>query len=296
MEDVLSFFRQLSIPARIVASLLIALAAHVLTRVVQRVGGRIMASAAGGRYALARGRPKVASVTTLVVSALTFTIYFAALGLILVQFGVPVEGYIASATVIGLAIGFGAQGLVQDVVSGLTLIFSDVLDVGDVADIGGQTGRVEAIGLRFTTLVTVLNQRVFVPNRNIAQINRYREGYIRVYADAQVPAGSTDEQALAVIERLAHGMFQQFQGIVLAEPEILGVRAAGPGGWRFVRVVFRLWPGQGALIEGTFRQRVIHALRELDPGYADWMVTVTYRTAEKSDSRPLAAAKRPGED
>ncbi|HEY8469470.1 MAG TPA: mechanosensitive ion channel domain-containing protein [Longimicrobiales bacterium] len=296
MENVLSFLQELPIPARIVAILVIALVAHVLTRVVHRIGDRIMAPHGGGPYGLARGRPKVASVTTLIVSALTFTIYFAGLGLILVQLGVPVAGYIASATVVGLAIGFGAQGLVQDVVSGLTLIFSDVLDVGDVADIGGQTGRVEAIGLRFTTLVTVLDQRVFVPNRSIAQINRYRKGYIRAYADAQVPAGVTDEQALAVIEPLARGMFRQFQGIVLTEPEILGVRAAEPGGWRFVRVKFRLWPGQGALIEDTFRQRVIHALRELDPGYADWMVTVTYRTAEESESRPLTGAMRPGEE
>jgi len=47
-----------------------------------------------------------------------------------------------------------------------------------------------------------------------------------------------------------------------------------------VRVKFRLWPGQGALIDGPFRQRVIHALRELDSDYADWMVSITYRTAE----------------
>src|SRR5690606_10191892 len=146
-----------------------------------------------------------------------------------------------------------------------TLIFSDALDVGDVADIGGQTGRVESIGLRFTTLITVLEQRVFVPNRSITQINRYRKGYIRVYADAQVPEGVPDAAVLAAVEPVAKGLYRQFRGIVLTEPEILGVRAAGPGGWRYVRVKFRLWPGQGALIDGPFRQRVIHALRELDP-------------------------------
>ena len=54
-----------------------------------------------------------------------------------------------------------------------------------------------------------------------------------------------------------------------------------PGGSKDkLRIKFRVWPGQGTLIEGPFRQRVIHALRKLDPDYADWMVSVTYRTAE----------------
>ncbi|HEX7089278.1 MAG TPA: hypothetical protein VF192_04040 [Longimicrobiales bacterium] len=83
---------------------------------------------------------------------------------------------------------------------------------------------------------------------------------------------------------------------MLTEPEIVGARAAEPGGGRFVRVKFRLWPGQRTLIEGTFRQRAIHALRELDPGYADRMVTVTYLTAEEPEVALSAGAMRPGED
>jgi len=280
MDAILAFYRELPLVGRILVLVGVALAGHLLVKLVHRVGDRIMAPEGEGRYALARGRPKVASITTLVVSALTFTIYFGALGLIVAGLGLPVAGYLASVTVVGLAIGFGSQGLVQDVVSGLTLIFSDALDVGDVADIGGQTGRVESIGLRFTTLVTVLEQRVLVPNRSIGQINRYPKGHIRVYADAQVPEGVSDAEAVAAVEPLAKGMYRQFRGIVLTEPEILGVRKAGAGGWRYVRIKFRVWPGQGALIEGPFRQRVIHALRKLDPDYADWMVSVTYRTAE----------------
>lgn len=280
MDAIQTLYRELPLLARLLVLAGVAVAGHLLVRLVHNVGDRIMAPEGACQSAIARGRPKVASLTTLVVSALTFTIYFGALGLIVAGLGLPVTGYLASVTVVGLAIGFGSQGLVQDVVSGLTLIFSDALDVGDVVEIGGLTGRVESIGLRFTTLVTVLEQRVLVPNRSIGQINRYPKGYVRVYADAQVPEGVSDEDAIAAVEPLAKGMYRQFRGIVLTEPEILGVRRAGKNGWRYLRVKFRVWPGQGALIEGPFRQRVIHALRKLDPDYADWMVSITYRTAE----------------
>jgi small-conductance mechanosensitive channel len=86
-----------------------------------------------------RRHAKLRSVTSLVISALIFAIYFGAIGLIFTELGVSLTAYLASASVLGLAIGFGSQGLVQDVVTGLTLVFSDLVDVGDMVEIGGQT-------------------------------------------------------------------------------------------------------------------------------------------------------------
>jgi len=96
----------------------------------------------------------------------TFLTYFFAFGFFLEEFGVNLTAYLASASIVGLAISFGSQGLVQDMVIGLTLIFSDAMDVGDMVEITGATsviGRVEEIGLRFTKLVNFYNQRVFIP-------------------------------------------------------------------------------------------------------------------------------------
>lgn len=268
----------MSVGGRVLLIVLTALVAHLLVLSARRLSRRAPAPQAKmGR--LARWRPKLASLSTLFVSAATFAIYFGALGLILGQFGISLTAYFASATVIGLAIGFGSQGLVQDVVTGLTMIFSDVLDVADVVDIGGQTGRVESIGLRFTVLRTLVDQQVFVPNRSIAQINRYRNGHVRAYLDVQIPDGVDPESVRGDVEHLARGLHAQHAAIVLAEPELSGVEENGPGGWRYLRVKFRLWPGQGALIEGVFGQRVLAALRRRSPDYADWMLVVTYRAA-----------------
>ena len=101
------------------------------------------------------------------------------MGLVLQEFGVNLTAYLASASVVGLAISFGSQGLVQDIVIGLTLIFWDAMDVGDMVEITGTTnviGRVEEIGLRFTKLINFYNQEVFVPNRTIANVSRFPHG------------------------------------------------------------------------------------------------------------------------
>jgi moderate conductance mechanosensitive channel len=190
-----------------------------------------------------------------------------------------VRTYFASATVIGLAVGFGSQGLVQDVVIGLTLIFSDAFDVGDVVEISGQVGRVEKVGLRFTTLTNFLGQKVYIPNRNIGLIGRYRRGAVRAYVDIQLGDAAAADDVIDMIARIAGGMRAQHPAIFLGEPEVHGPFLARPGEWRFIRVKFSVWPGQGAFVENTFRQRALAALRGLDPDYADWMLTVAYRVA-----------------
>jgi small-conductance mechanosensitive channel len=277
LQSLLDTVRELTLGSRIALILILAVVAHVMVVAVRRLGTWILAPDATGPGTLARRQPKLASIITLVVSTVTFVVYFGAVGLILSELGISLTTYLASATVLGLAIGFGLQGLVQDIVIGLTLIFSDVIDVGDVVDIGGQTGRVHSIGLRFTVIRTLVDQHVFVPNRNVAQISRYRNGYVRVYADVQIPEGVAPDEVRAEVDALAGGTYSQHPDIILEEPEIVGIRTTEPAGWSYVRIKFKIWPGQGALIEGTFRQRILAAMRRRAGEYPDWMVVVTYR-------------------
>jgi len=234
-------------------------------------------------------QPKFVTLTRLIVSGVTFVIYFFALGLILQEFGVNLTIYLGSATVLGLAISFGSQGLVQDVVIGLTLIFSDAMDIGDLVEIFGVTsviGRVEEIGLRFTVLRNFYNQVVFIPNRTIANVSRFPHGGVFAYADIQIPDGVDRPKAVQAVENVARGMWRQFGAIILSEPSWGGVETAEGGGWSFLRVHFKIWPGQGNLIETMFRQQMVSAMKAFRPDYADWQVAVTYRamTAVKNES------------
>lgn len=279
-----AFLVPLSPALRIVIIVTVAAGAHLLVRLARVGVGRLLTAPRRGRRTaedtLARRYPKFASVTSLLYSAFTFAVYFVGLGLVLEELGVRLTAYLASASVVGLAIAFGSQGLVQDIVIGLTLLFSDAFDVGDVIEYaGGQAGRVEQIGLRFTIVNNFLGQTVYLPNRTIGTVSRYRGGCVRMYVDVQVPPGLKDEELTALVEPLLRGLRSQFAAIVLSDPEVLGIRDAEPGGWRYLRATLRLWPGQQATVEPVVRQRLLAALRERVPDYPDWMLSVTNRIA-----------------
>ncbi len=232
-------------------------------------------------FGLVTQQPKFITVTWLVVSAITFTIYFLAIGMILREiFEVDLREYLASASIIGLAVSFGSQGLVQDIVTGLTLIFSDAMDVGDLVEIVGSAtvaGRVEKIGLRFTILTNFLNQRVLIPNRTIANVSRFSQGGVDAYGDVHLPAKADVKVVAGMVEGIAKGMKEQFGGIIFGDPTVEAMDKNANGLPDFYRVHFRIWPGQSALIETTFRSRVVSAMKAIDANYSDWMVPVTYR-------------------
>lgn len=265
----------------LVIVLLVALAHSVISwlrGLIRSVLERPRGAGEAVRESWARRYPTAATLVTLVASALLFLVYMVGLGWVLAQFGASLTTYLATASVLGLAIAFGSQGLVQDMVIGLTLLFSDILDVGDMVEVSGQIGRVDSLGLRFTTLVNFQGQRVFVPNRNITLVGRYRRGALRAYVDVLVPPEVDAESVREAVRRVADAVRRQLSAIVLSPPEELGLSQPDDTGFRYIRTKLRLWPGQQAAVETAFRQRALHALRALDPSYADWMITITYRT------------------
>jgi len=72
-------------------------------------------------------------------------------------------------------------------------------------------------------------------------------------------------------------MYNQHRSIILAMPEIFGIKDVEYGQWRYLRIKFRLWPGQIKIIEETFKERVVQVLKKSDADYASWMITVTYK-------------------
>ncbi len=267
---------------RILVIILVAGGAHLFVTIIRRISQFILLApvqnAQAGFSDFVKNYPRAATVITILESTLTFAIYFLAFGLILQEFNLSLRAYLASTTVIGLAIGFGSQGFVQDIVIGLTLIFSNLLKVGDVVEVSGQIGRVESVGLRFTILINLHGQRVHLPNRNIGVISQFRGGCIRAYVDFQLPDGATQKQVSAIINPLASALYKQHRAIVTEEPESFGIQNTTKGGWRYIRYKFKLWPGQGALIETNFRQMALARLKNTFPDYADWMINITYRS------------------
>jgi small-conductance mechanosensitive channel len=289
----LLYVQNSSMSMRLGLIILLAVLTHVTVTITRRVSQWFIAGSRATKNPLdfAMQQPKTITLLQLVTNAAIFAIYFLGIGLVLQELGVNLKGYLASASVIALAVSFGSQGLVQDLVTGLTLIFSNTMDIGDMVEIFGATsviGRVEQIGLRFTVLRNFYNQIVFIPNRTIANVSRYPHGGVYAYTNIQIPEGANPERCVEAVSNAARGLWGQFGAIILAEPEFGPIETASGSGWNFVRVNFKVWPGHGTLlIETTFRQQVVSAMKVFNADYADWRVTVTYRTV--TPSRPPSA-------
>jgi moderate conductance mechanosensitive channel len=174
---------------------------------------------------------KLRTVISLGTSVTVFTLYFLAVGFILQEFGISMTAYLASASVIGLAVGFGSQGVVQDVVTGLTLIFSSLVDIGEMVNIGGQTGIVRSIGMRFIVLENSFGALVNIPNRTITNVIRHPRGYVRSIMDVTLAEEEDKKQRMITLtESLLPTVEEQFPGIMRSPPSVEGVMrtSAGP--------------------------------------------------------------------
>ncbi|HEX7082070.1 MAG TPA: mechanosensitive ion channel domain-containing protein [Gammaproteobacteria bacterium] len=272
----------LILPWRILAYIGIAAAIHAVVLVIRHLAGHFLRNTDARRYR------KLRSLATVLMSATFFALYFLLFGLILSEFGISLTAYLTSATVIGLAVGFGSQGIVQDVITGLTLIFSDLIDVGDLVEISGQTGVVRSITMRFVELENPLGATVFIPNRTIGNVINYPRGYVRCLVDVTLlgdaPAKARMHDAAA---RRTYAFHEQFPGILLTPPSVEG-RQRVSSGKEYLRLKFRIWPNRGGPIETVFVPELLAALKRENEEYQSWMIAVSYE-AEARAARPAAS-------
>ena len=202
---------------RIVIIVAVIVGVHMTAIAVRHLSNRFKSLAMGARLS----KPK--TIVSLGTSMLVFVLYFVAVGLILKEIGVSLKAYLASASIVGLAIGFGSQGLVQDIVNGLTVVFSGLFNIGDMVEISGQSGIVRSFGIRFTIIETPLGARVYIPNRTITNVVRYPRGYVRGFADITLPSEpKIARQAEAKVAAIVNSLFEQFPGVLLTAPSIEG--------------------------------------------------------------------------
>ena len=259
---------------RIIVIVVIAVVAHLSVYGIRHFGQRLMTADTMLRW------NKLRTLAGLITSALVFTLYFGSLGFVLQEFGVSLTAYLASASILGLAIGFGSQGVVQDVVTGLTVILSDLFQVGDLIEISGQTGVVQSISMRFTILLSPLGAKVFIPNRTLSSVIIYPRGYVRCFADITLSdQQELADKMLARVEIITASFVDQFPGIMRGRPE-LSAREQTQSGRVFVRIKFRIWPGRIEPIKDAFKTEIVATLKLLNPDYADWMVSINSEVSE----------------
>lgn len=157
----------------------------------------------------------------LLENALAYVIYFSAILAILTEFSIDVKGLLAGAGVLGLAVGFGAQSLVKDVISGFFIIFEDQFSVGDYVKIGVTEGVVEEIGLRTTKIKSFTGELSILPNGTISQVVNYSVENSLAIVDVSIPFEVGVEEVEREIEKYLANVFKKNDDII-NKPKLLG--------------------------------------------------------------------------
>ncbi|NNV07311.1 mechanosensitive ion channel family protein [Geobacillus sp. MMMUD3] len=164
-----------------------------------------------------------ATLVRLLDNVITYVLYFIALLMILDTFGVPVKGLLAGAGVVGLAVGFGAQSLVKDVITGFFIIFEDQFAVGDYVRIGNFEGYVEEIGLRVTKIKSWTGEVHILPNGSIIEVTNFSLHNSLAVVDVSIAYEEDIEEAEQAIRELLPQLPAKYEDMV-APPELLGVQ------------------------------------------------------------------------
>jgi moderate conductance mechanosensitive channel len=165
--------------------------------------------------------------------------------MILAEFGVALGPILASAGIVGVALGFGAQNLVRDFLSGMFILLEDQYGVGDIVDLGSASGTVEAVGLRITTIRDGNGTVWYVRNGEILRVGNKSQGFAVAVADLPLAHNADITRASEIAGRVAAEVAEHAEVAqhLIEAPEVVGIEKVGPEGVTF-RVQVRTAPGQ----------------------------------------------------
>jgi Small-conductance mechanosensitive channel len=235
--------------------------ANALTRAARnetqtpRRATRILAQATG--LDEERKTQRAATMGAILKSSSTFVIFTLALLTVMATVGLPLGPLLASAGVGGVALGFGAQSLVKDFLSGIFMILEDQYGVGDVIDTGEAIGTVEDVTLRVTRLRDPSGIVWYVRNGEIVRIGNRSQGWSTAVVDIPVGYSESLETVLPLIRKVVHELddSEDWKTRLLEEPVVAGVESM-IGGVVTVRVIAKCAPNESFPVSREIRERV----------------------------------------
>jgi moderate conductance mechanosensitive channel len=245
---------------------------YLLHRVIERIAERIAAGSEGlsrlderlptallaaSPWLSARREQRARTTASVLKSVTTGAVATVAVLMVLQALGIPIAPLLASAGIVGVALGFGSQALVKDFLSGLFMIVEDQYGVGDVVDLGPAVGMVEAVGLRVTRLRDADGAVWYVRNGEVLRVSNTSQGWARAVIDVSLPTGPDVEAARAAVLEVAQGLRtdEVFGALVVADPQLDDLEPAPPD-LDVLRLVVRTAPLQQQVVARELRQRI----------------------------------------
>lgn len=200
------------------------------------------------------GKKRADTLGALLLSIFRYLILFIAAILVLQTFGVQTGAIIASAGILGLAVGFGAQNLVKDIISGFFILFEDQFSVGEYVTVAGVTGIVQELGLRSTTIREWTGHVYTIPNGEIVGVKNFDRHPILALIEVRLAYEVDIDFAIEVIEDTLENLYKE-KDYILECPTILGVVAVNELGVD-LQVIAKCTPGLQWSVEREMRKRI----------------------------------------
>ena len=241
----------------IVVKLLVILVAY---SIIKGLGTKLITKLfqrAQDRQGLTRGRAM--TLEKLAINIFTYALIFFLFILVLENvFDIRATPILAGAGIVGLAVGFGAQGLVSDVVTGFFLLLEKQLDVGDFVTTAGMSGIVEEVGLRTTKLRDFDGTLHFIPNREISSMSNHSRGTMRALVDMSISYDDDIDKAMKVLQEVCD-KFAVEETAIKEGPNVVGVQTLGASDV-VIRVVARTENMEQWAVERKLRKAMKEAL------------------------------------
>ncbi|MBW3556115.1 MAG: mechanosensitive ion channel family protein [Actinobacteria bacterium] len=237
-----------------------------------------------------RGAQRAQTIGALLRSAATFTVWGVATLMVMSELGLNLGPLIAGAGIVGVAIGFGAQNLVRDFLSGMFMLVEDQYGVGDIIDAGPASGTVEEVSLRTTRLRDVQGVVWHIPNGSINRIGNKSQQWSKALLDVEVAYATDVEFACKVLKQTALEMWQEeeWQEVILEEPEVWGVENLGADGM-VIRMVVKTTPSDQWKVARQLRARIKGAFDDVGIEIPFPQRTVWHRGQEVTSDREQPA-------
>jgi small conductance mechanosensitive channel len=246
----------------------------------------------------ARGRQRAETLGAVLSSIAAIVIWTIAIIIGLGEFDINLGPLVASAGIVGIAIGFGAQSLVRDFLTGIFMLIEDQFGVGDIIDVGEASGVVEAVSLRTTDIRDVHGTLWHVPNGEIKRVANKSQQWARAVLDLDVAYDTDIGEAFEVIQAAADEVWKAEleNATILQRPEIWGVERFGPDAVT-IRLVVKVEPAEQWAAARELRARIKRAFDRAGivipfPQRTVWMHEVgAEREPERELDRPVPQAK-----
>ncbi len=202
-----------------------------------------------------------ATIAPLLKSSAKYLIWFLGIYLILEEIGVDVTPIVAGAGIFALAIGFGSQNLVKDIVAGFFIIFEDQYNVGDYVTIEGISGTVEEISIRITKIRDLFGTLHIIPNGAISRVSNFSKDYSISRFEIGVAYESDFDKALKIVQKTASELCADWHLFIIEPAQVLGIVSLGESDV-VIRTQTKLSVGKRVDFECELRKRILKNFKE----------------------------------